>query len=202
MNSDAALIALIAVAVIGIVVILLLFLRTKRSERLRARFGPEYQRTVQETGSKTRAESKLEHLEKRVDRFHIRPLDPPARAKYTEAWRAVQARFVDDPKGALTEADRLVQEIMSARGYPVADFEQRAADLSVNHPVVCEHYRAGHEISVRHSQGRASTEDMRQAMIHYRKLFAELADEPEMARSAAAGDTHGRPKQIDLGEKL
>jgi hypothetical protein len=105
-----------------------------------------------------------------------------------ESWRVVQARFVDDPEGSLTEADRLLGQIMAARGYPVAEFDQQAADLSVNHPYVVEHYRAGHEIAVRHAQGQAKTEDLRQAMIHLRKLFDELAGagEVEVAKAQTA----------------
>lgn len=109
-----------------------------------------------------------------------------ARANFVAAWQKIQSRFVDDPKGALTEADKLIQEVMAARGYPVTDFDQRAADISVNHSLIVEHYRAGHDIALEHSKGRASTEDMRQAMIHYRTLFAELADEPELPRSKTA----------------
>ena len=180
MNTPALIIAIV-VAVVAVVAIAVIA-SNRKSERLKGRFGPEYERTVQETGSRMRAEARLGKLEKRVEGFNIRPLAPSDRLRFTESWRLVQARFVDDPRGALTEADRLVQEVMNIRGYPVTDFEQRAADLSVDHPLVVEHYRAGHEIAVRHAQGRASTEDMRVAMIHYRTLFDDLAGEPEMAR--------------------
>jgi hypothetical protein len=184
------------VVVIGIVAAVLvlatatvLIIRNQRSKRLRTRFGPEYSRVLGETGSKTQAEEKLEKLERRVERFDLRPLSPVARANFVAAWQKIQSRFVDDPKGALTEADKLIQAVMVARGYAVTEFDQRAADISVNHPVIVEHYRAGHSIALEHSKGRASTEDMRQAMIHYRTLFAELADEPRLtrARSARAG---------------
>jgi hypothetical protein len=114
-----------------------------------------------------------------VESFKLKPLSPDARGNFSASWQKIQSRFVDDPKGALTEADVLIQDIMTARGYPTSDFEQRAADISVDHPLVVEHYRAGHEISLRHAQGRASTEDMRQAMIHYRTLFSELTGEVE-----------------------
>jgi hypothetical protein len=172
----------IAVVIVGAVA---LIVRTRRSQRLQTRFGPEYSRAIEETGSKTRAETNLEKLEKRVGRFNIVPLSPAARADFVAPWQKIQARFVEDPKNALTDADKLRQEIMTARGYPVTDFDQRAADISVDRLVV-EHYRAGHDISVRHSQGRANTEDMRQTMIHYRTLFAELAGEPELTRSTTA----------------
>jgi len=183
--STSALVAVIIVAIAAIVVVAFV-IRNQRTRRLKSRFGPEYGRAVQETGSQTKAEAKLEKLEKRVERFKINPLSPADRAEFTASWQKIQARFVDDPRGALTEADQLIQRIMTARGYPVSDFEQRAADISVDHPIVIEHYRAGHEISLRHAQGRATTEDMRQAMIHYRALFADLADSPELDRSTTS----------------
>jgi hypothetical protein len=183
--STPTVVAIVVVAIIAIIAIALLLVN-QRSKKLQERFGPEYSRTVEETGSKIRAEAKLQKLQKRVEHFKITPLSSETRARFVAGWHKIQSRFVDDPRGALTEADSLIQEIMTARGYPVSEFEQRAADISVDHPQVVEHYRAGHEISLRHSQGRASTEDMRQAMIHYRALFAELAGEPELARSASA----------------
>jgi hypothetical protein len=160
-----------------------LIVKAQRSKRLKSRFGPEYHRAVEETGSTTRAESKLEKLERRVEGFKIMALSPADRANFLAAWQKIQARFVDDPRGAVTEADQLIQGIMAARGYPVTAFEQRAADISVDHPLVVEHYRAGHDISIRHKQGLTNTEDLRQAMIHYRTLFAELAGEPELTHS-------------------
>jgi hypothetical protein len=184
--SSAALVIGIVVAIF-VVVAIAVIIKTLRSQRLKTRFGPEYKRAVEETGSKTEAEAKLEKLAKRVQNFNINELPPAARADFAADWQKIQGRFVDDPKIALTEADNLIQKIMTARGYPVTEFEQRAADLSVDHPLIVEHYRAGHDIAVRHSQGRASTEDMRQAMIHYRTLFGELAGEPDLTRSTTAG---------------
>jgi len=184
MNTSA--VVTIVVVVIAAVIAIALLVVNQRSKKLRERFGPEYSRTVEETGSKMRAEAKLQKLQKRVEDFRITPLSSETRAKFVAGWHKIQSRFVDNPRGALTEADKLIQEIMTARGYPVTEFEQRAADISVDHPLVVEHYRAGHEISLRHSQGHASTEDLRQAMIHYRTLFAELADEPELTRSMGA----------------
>jgi hypothetical protein len=178
--------AVVTMVVIAAVIAIALLVVNQRSKKLRERFGPEYSRTVEETGSKARAEAKLQKLQKRVEHFKITPLSSETRARFVAGWHKIQSRFVDDPRGALTEADRLIQEIMTTRGYPVTEFEQRAADISVDHPQVVEYYRAGHEISLRHSQGQASTEDMRQAMIHYRALFAELAGEPELANSATA----------------
>jgi FtsZ-interacting cell division protein ZipA len=183
--STSTLIVVVVIA-IAVVVGIAFLARKQRSQKLKSRFGPEYSRAVQETGSQTKAEAKLEKLQKRVERFKINPLSPADRAEFTATWQKIQARFVDDPRGALTEADQLIQRIMTNRGYPVTDFEQRAADISVDHPVVVEQYRAGHEISLRHAQGRASTEDMRQAMIHYRALFAELAESPEVTRPTAS----------------
>jgi hypothetical protein len=180
--STSTVVALIALVIV-VVVAVALIVKTQRSKRLRARFGPEYHRAIEETGSATRAESKLEKLEKRVEGFKLRPLSQADRANFRADWQMIQARFVDDPSGALIEADRHIQAIMAARGYPVTDFEQRAADISVDHPLVVEQYRAGHDISIRHSQGLASTEDLRQAMIHYRTLFTELAGELELAHS-------------------
>jgi len=158
----------------------------RRSQRLRSRFGPEYSRAVEETGSKYRAESKLEKLEKRVDKLSIHPLRPEEVGRFRDSWRVIQAGFVDDPRTALAEADRLLGEAMSARGYPVADFEERSSEVSVNHPLVVEHYRAGHQIALRHAEGQASTEDMRQAMIHYRTLFDDLVGAPDIAHARGA----------------
>jgi hypothetical protein len=180
-------IVLLVVAIVAVAVVTLILLKTQRTRRLRTRFGPEYGRAVQESGSAARGEERLAKLEKRVERFNIHPLAPSDRVRFVEAWRIIQAKFVDDPKGALGEGDRLLGEVMTARGYPVADFDQQAADLSVNHPFVVEHYRAGHDIALRHAQGQASTEDLRQAMIDYRKLFDDLVGEPEMARSQTVG---------------
>ena len=188
--SNSSLVIGVVVA-ICIVIAITLIVKNQRSRRLKTRFGPEYNRAIEETGNKTQAEAKLEKLAKRVQSFKLNELPSNARADFVVAWQKIQGRFVDDPKGALAEADKLIQEIMMARGYPVTEFEQRAADLSVDHPLIVEHYRAGHDISVRHSQGQATTEDMRQAMIHYRTLFGELAGEPDLTRSTVAGGTRG-----------
>jgi hypothetical protein len=177
-------IVIAAVLVVALAVVAAwLYIRQGRSRRLRNQFGPEYERTVKETGDTARAESRLEQLERRVHGFQVHDLSQADRQVFTRSWHALQAHFVDDPRNAVIEADRLIGQIMSARGYPVSDFEQRAADVSVNHPFVVEHYRAGHEITLRYAQGRAGTEDLRQAIIHYRALFAELVDKPELARA-------------------
>ncbi len=178
----------IAVAVVVVAGIAIwLFIRKRRTERLRTKFGgPEYARAVNEGGGRRQAEAGLDKRADRVESFHIRPLGPDDRARFVESWRRVQARFVDSPGGAVTEADQLLGDVMSTRGYPVSDFEQRAADISVDYPLVLENYRSAHEIAIRQTRGQASTEELRQAMIHYRTLFDELVAEPELARAKAA----------------
>ena len=186
MNTT-TLIILFGVILIGVVgIAAVIFLKGRKTERLRTRFGPEYARAVQESGGRRQGEAGLQDREKRVEGFAIRPLVPSDRELYIASWRKVQAEFVDDPKTSVTQADKLLGDVMSTRGYLVGEFDQRSADISVNHPLVVEHYRAAHEISVRHARGEASTEDLRQAMIHYRTLFDELVGEPEMARAKAA----------------
>lgn len=181
----AAIIAIIVVLAAGIAVAL--FVRKRRTQKLRTQFGgAEYTRAVKEGGNRRKAEAALDDRAERVERFNIRPLAPGDRARFIESWAKVQARFVDGPGGAVTDADQLLGDVMSTRGYPVSDFEQRAADLSVDHPRVLENYRAAHETALRQSRGQASTEDLRQAMIHYRTLFEELVGEPEAARAKAA----------------
>lgn len=180
----------IAIAVVVIVVAgiaIWLFIRKRRTEKLRTQFGgTEYTRAVKEGGSRRQAEAALDKRAERVEGLHIRPLGPGDRARFVESWRKVQALFVDGPGGAVTEADQLLGDVMSTRGYPVSNFEQRAADISVDYPLVLENYRAAHEIAVRQTRGQASTEELRQAMIHYRTLFEELVAEPEVARAKAA----------------
>ena len=179
--------------IIGLAVIVIagitawLFLRKRRTEKLRTQFGgSEYDRAVKEGGSRRHAEAGLKERTERVASLNIRPLAAGDRARFVESWRRVEARFVDGPGGAVTEADQLLRDVMSTRGYPVSDFEQRAADISVDHPQVLENYRTAHEIAVRQTQGQANTEDLRQAMIHYRTLFEELVGEPELARAKTA----------------
>jgi hypothetical protein len=159
--------------------------RKKRSDRLRERFGPEYDRAVSETGGERAAQSELRQREKRRERLHIVPLDSEARERYATSWREVQARFVDVPSEATSEADRLVQRVMKERGYPVDSFDQREADISVDHPGVVEDYRAAHAISLANDHGEASTEDLRQAMVHYRSLFEELLETGRSGERAA-----------------
>jgi hypothetical protein len=174
----AAIIALVVIVLAGIAT--WFFLRKRRTERLRSKFGgTEYARAVKEGGGRRHAEAGLEKRAARVESFHVQPLAAADRARFEDSWRKVQARFVDGPASAVAEADHLVGDVMSTRGYPVSDFEQRAADISVDHPLVLENYRAAHGIALRQTKGEASTEDLRQAMIHYRTLFEELVSEPK-----------------------
>lgn len=153
-----------------------LLYREAQSHRLQQHFGSEYHRTVDEVGDRHKAEAELLQRERRVHKLHIVPLSPADAARFDQAWRALQARFVDSPEQALSEADRLVRELMMKRGYPMGDFESRAADVSVDHPMVVDHYRRAHDVAVRLGGGGVDTEAMRQAVVHYRALFAELLE--------------------------
>src|SRR5580658_3426891 len=150
--------------------------RKKQSARLRRRFGPEYDRTVGELGGRTKAESELKAREERVEHLAITPLAPADAARFSEAWNALQSRFVDNPTGVVLQADHLVRELMLARGYPMSDFERRAADISVDHPSVVSTYRAAQAIAARDARGEADTEELRKAVVHYRTLFEELLE--------------------------
>ena len=165
----------IAAAAVAVVVLLAIWAagRKRRTSHLREGFGPEYDRTVEEAGSRRKAESDLSDREKRREELDIRPLAPGTRDRFATRWSTVQERFVDDPNGALKDAHGLVVEVMGERGYPTDDFEQRAADVSVDHPHVVENYRSAYAISERSD---ADTEDQRQAMVHYRALFDELLE--------------------------
>ena len=173
----------VIVALVVIAAISFLLARERRSKQLRQRFGPEYDRVLKKEGEVRRAEGVLQMRAKRHDKFSLRPLSESSRLDFAERWKTVQSQFVDEPKGAVAQADLLVNEVMVARGYPMADFEQRAADISVDHPVVVENYRAAHAIAQRHSTGEASTEDLRKAMVHYRSLFEELLEDSSAERA-------------------
>jgi hypothetical protein len=160
------------------------FYQKKQSHRLQQRFGPEYGHAVEELGSPAKAESELKAREKRVERLNILPLAPPDAARFNEAWKTLQGGFVDNPKGVLIQADQLVRELMTKRGYPVGDFERRAADISVDHPAVVEHYRAAQAIAVSNERGEADTEELRKAVVHYRALFNELLEVREVRQEA------------------
>ena len=177
-----AIILIIIVAAMAIAAACWILAGRRRSQHLRGRFGPEYDRVIQENGNPRRAEQILETREKRVEQLHVRPLIPTEREHFVDAWQKDQSRFVDDPQGAVLEADHLVSEVMEARGYPMSNFEQRAADISVDHPHLVENYRAAAEIALRQKSGEATTEDLRQAMVCYRKLFDELLETIEVRR--------------------
>ena len=165
---------LIAIAVVALLaVVVWQALARRRTGRLQQQFGPEYDRTLGKTDSKRDAEAELQAREERRQQLEIRPLSQAARDRYLESWQSVQAQFVDDPHSAVASADSLIQSVMAERGYPVEDFEQRAADISVDHPQVVENYRHGHRLAQASADGSDSTEDLRQAMRHYRALFDE-----------------------------
>lgn len=175
MTTETAVVVIVALLVVGTVVAFLW--KQRRTHDLRTRFGPEYDHAVHEVGGRSRAEAELRRRERRVERMPIRPLPPDRRARFTAEWNEQQARFVDEPTRAVIEADHLIEEVMKERGYPVTDFDQRAADISVDHPRVVNNYRTAHEITVRHERGEANTEDLRRAMICYRDLFRELVED-------------------------
>jgi hypothetical protein len=157
----------------------------RRTGRLQSRFGSEYERTVETAGSKREAEAELAGREERREQLEVRPLSSAARDRYLARWQTIQTEFVDGPAAAVVGADSLIQSVMAERGYPVEDFEQRAADVSVDHPEVVEHYRAGHRLSEMSAKGEGSTEDLRQAMRHYRALFEKLVETNSGAPPAA-----------------
>jgi hypothetical protein len=177
---DPKIIALAAAVILIIAILVWLYVQKRRhaTAGLREKFGSEYDRAVREHGSERKAQAKLEDREKRVEKLSIRDLDPLERERFSKQWDSVQSRFVDSPKGAVTEADDLVSSLMKARGYPISDFDQRAADISVDHPRVVENYRSAHEIALRVGKNAATTEDLRTAMIHYRSLFDDLVQVP------------------------
>jgi cytoskeletal protein RodZ len=176
-------IAIIALVVlVALAIAMWLFLKARRTKQLRSQFGPEYQRAVRSAGTASAAERDLQERQQRVEGLEITPLDEEQRARFAEAWENEQAHFVDEPRVAVEAADRLVGDVMRARGYPVSDFEQRVADVSVDHPVVVENYRVAHNIATRDRREPVDTEELRQAMIHYRALFADLLHDGGMAR--------------------
>lgn len=179
---DWAWIIIVAAAVLIVLAVVAIYMSgRRRSQGLQERFGSEYERTVEEEGGRRTAERELAERERQRERLDIIPLTAEARDRYAESWRTVQTRFVDDPAGAVGEADRLVTEVMRERGYPIDDFDQRAADISVDHPDVVENYRAGHALYLKEDRGQADTEDLRQAFVHYRALFSELLETREDA---------------------
>jgi Tfp pilus assembly protein PilX len=191
--STGAIVAIIVVILI-IAALLIAFATSTRRRRLRNRFGPEYDRAVSEHDSRREAEAALAQRERRVRELDIRPLSPTARAQYSSEWTAVQEQFVDAPQAAVTGAQTLVSAVLRDRGYPTDAFDQEVADLSVEHAATLDHFRAAHAISLRAGAGTASTEDLRQAMIHYRALFAELLGQSEDGLAATSvATTYRRP---------
>jgi hypothetical protein len=178
---DPILTLVIIVAALAVGGAVVWYVQQQRSRHLRERFGPEYERIRDEMGDAKRAEANLAAREQRVQKLNIRALDRAEAARFSEVWTHVQTLFVDDPRGAIGEADQLVNEVMTAKGYPMADFEQRAADISVDHPKVVQEYRAARAIAERNRTNSASTEDLRQAVIHYRALFEDLLEQKPSA---------------------
>jgi hypothetical protein len=172
-------IVIAAVALLAILAIVWLAMQRRRTEMLREQFGPEYDRTIERADDRRSAESELAERRAHREALDIRPLDPATRARYAAQWQEVQGRFVDQPAIAVAQADELVTVVMRDRGYPTDDFERRAADVSVDHPNLVESYRAANAISSRVGSNRASTEDLRRALVHYRALFAELLSETD-----------------------
>ncbi len=174
MTTTSVVILIAAIVVVAIVAWILL--RRERSRKLRSHFGPEYERAFRQYGESAKAEDALAARQKRMEKVQIRPLTEPERERFANLWNGVQSRFVDDPGGSIREADRLVMDVMMARGYPMADFARRADDISVDHPYVVSNYRVAHEIAVADQNGEATTEDLRKAVVSYRKLFEELLE--------------------------
>ena len=183
-------ITLVALA-IGLIIVVAIFAvaarkrARRRSEALREHFGPEYDRALEQHGDRARGEKELLSRQRRFEKLNIQPLSREQCERFSAAWGHVQQRFVDDPSGAVTEAHGLVKDVMKTRGYPLGDFEQRVADLSVEHANVVDHYRAARKLAAAREQGEVSTEDLRQAMVHYRELFHDLLQSAAPAASAA-----------------
>lgn len=184
MNSSQGMTFVFAMAAVAVLAIAYALARKRRSQRLRERFGPEYDQVVRHEGNVRKAEDVLAFREKRRRKFGIRGLLRADRASFLQRWNYIQGRFVEDPNDAVIQAEGLIGDIMQARGYFLGGFEQRAADISADHPIVIGSYRAAHEITERQSRGQASTEDLRRAMVHYRALLEELIEDHPHKRSA------------------
>jgi hypothetical protein len=174
MDSTILIIAVVVIVVIMGVIMAPRFARRKQGQKLQNKFGPEYDRTVQTAGNEKKAQAELKDRQKHMDTLNIRPLSVSERERYQAEWTGIQARFVDQPGQATVEADHLIMEVMKVRAYPVSDFDQRAADISVNYPTLVSNYRAAREIAVKNEHHTANTEELRQALIYYRSLFDEL----------------------------
>ncbi|HWI82265.1 hypothetical protein [Ramlibacter sp.] len=186
MDNQSLIIAVVVVLALAAVAVWL-WSRREQSKRLEQRFGPEYRHAVERHGDVAKAEAELRDRERRVEKLNIVPLAPADAQHFADGWRTLQARFVDNPQGVVGEADQLVRELMLRRGYPMGDFDRRAADISVDHPHVVEHYRAAQAIALRDRRGEADTEALRQAVVHYRALFDELLQVSPLPAREAAG---------------
>lgn len=191
----------IAAVVVAIAVFVMLAVRASRRRAIRERFGPEYDRAVAESGSSGKAEKMLDERVKRRNSLDIQELDPTQRERYAQSWQSVQTHFVDDPQGAVRDADQLVGGVMRDRGYPTEGFDQQAGDLSVDHAGVIDDYRKAHEISLRNDRNEATTDDLRQAMVHYRSLFQALLGEQPGMRASASTANHEQRLEPRAGRK-
>jgi len=180
MNSTYIIIAVVLILVVFGAILAPNFARRKRSERLHAQFGTEYERNVETMGNEKKAHTELDERQKHVKALNIRPLSVSERERYRADWTAVQSKFVDEPGQAVVDADGLIMEVMQLRAYPVSDFEQRAADVSVSYPALVNNYRAARQIALKHEQRQANTEELRHAVIYYRSLFDELLETGEV----------------------
>jgi hypothetical protein len=180
--------AVVVVALIVVIGLVTRETRRRQSARLQRRFGPEYARTVTQRGDRSKAEAELLAREKRVEKLKLMSLSSEDQARFTEAWRTLQTRFVDNPRGVVADADRLVRDLMVKRGYPMGDFERRAADISVDHPRVVDAYRSARAIAVRDERGEASTEELRKAVVYYRTLFDDLLEVPARKEPSATNN--------------
>jgi len=180
---------LVAIIVAGVVVVAVAFwlIQQRRRSELKGRFGLEYDRTIKTAETRGEGEKQLVEREKRVEKFQLKTMEPQETQRFSDEWRSAQGHFVDEPSGAIKEADSLVQQVMSARGYPITNFEQQAADISVDHPEVVSNYRAAHAIAEKDQNDGSSTEDLRQAMVYYRSLFDELLGAPATAQQSNGG---------------
>jgi hypothetical protein len=183
MTTTTVLTVILLLAVLVIAGLAWKLFQKQHTKKLRSRFGPEYDRTIEQYGTAAKAERDLEARQKRMQKVNVRPLSPAERERFAGRWHALQSRFVDDPSGTIRDADRLVVEIMAARGYPMVEFEGRADDLSVDHPLVVSHYRMAHDIATKHERGAANTEELRRAVVCYRELYEELLERHLASRS-------------------
>lgn len=176
-----AIISFFAIAlIVAVAMSIWFYTRKRRTDHLRSKFGPEYRRVARAEGDAAKAEQVLQEREKRMKKLDIKPLSEPQRKQFADEWEHTQAQFVDDPTAAVTRAHVLVQQVMTVRGYPVADFDQRVADVSVDHPAVAQNYRLAHDIATRNEREDVGLEKLREAMLHYRKLFADLLHDGDL----------------------